>query len=95
MVKKHLPELMAILYRPVLEKKNDIYTIEAYDGDISIRSEEMKKMSAEQVQSALVFFYNFVSELLKILLSYLMEQIPTKQKNELIQALQKNGATLD
>jgi hypothetical protein len=94
-LEKHLPELMAILYRPVLEKKNDIYTIEAYDGDISIRSEEMKKMSAEQVQSALVFFYNFVSELLKILLSYLMEQIPTKQKNELIQALQKNGATLD
>ena len=94
-LEKHLPELMAILYRPVLEKKNDIYTIEAYDGDISIRAEEMKKMSAEQVQSALVFFWTFVNDLLKILLSYLMDQIPTKQKNELIQALQKNGATLD
>ena len=50
---------MAILYRPVTEKgENNVYTIAAYDGNISIRAEEMKKMAAEQVQSALVFFCN-------------------------------------
>jgi hypothetical protein len=55
---KHLPEIMAVLYRPVIEETDSgIYTIEAYDGNINIRAEEMKKMSAEQVQSALVFFY--------------------------------------
>ncbi len=90
-LEKHLPELMAILYRPVVEKKNDVYTIEAYDGNIKIRAEEMKKMSAEQVQSAMVFFWTFVNELLRILLLYLMEQIPTKQQTQLIQALQKSG----
>tara|TARA_R110000744_G_scaffold353344_1_gene459681 strand:+ start:60 stop:659 length:600 start_codon:yes stop_codon:yes gene_type:complete len=72
-VEKHLPELMAILYRPIKEKKNDIYIIDAYDGNIRLRAEEMKKMSAEQVQSALVFFYAFVTELSKTLQSCLTE----------------------
>ena len=45
---QHMPELMAILYRPVVEEAgNGIYTIEAYDGNIAIRAEQMKKMSAE------------------------------------------------
>tara|TARA_R110000744_G_scaffold71745_6_gene144640 strand:+ start:95 stop:697 length:603 start_codon:yes stop_codon:yes gene_type:complete len=62
-ISKRLPELMAILYRPIKEKnKNGFYTIDAYDGDIRMRAEEMKKMSSEQVQSALVFFYLFVKE---------------------------------
>ena len=62
-IENSLPELMAVLYRPIVEKKNDIYVIEAYDGNIDIRAEEMKKMSAEQVQSALVFYWNLGSEL--------------------------------
>ena len=73
-VEKHLPDLMAILYRPIKEKKNDIYIIEAYDGDIRMRAEEMKQMSAEQVQSALVFFYDFVKVLSETLQLYLMER---------------------
>ena len=48
-IEKNLPELMAVLYRPIKEKKNDIYVIDAYDGNIRLRTEEMKKMSAEQV----------------------------------------------
>ena len=70
----NLPELMAVLYRPIKEKKNDIYIIDAYDGNIRMRTEEMKMMSAEQVQASLFFFYNFVKELSEILPSYLMEK---------------------
>ena len=71
---KNLPQIMAILYRPVLEETNNgIYTIEAYDGDISIRAEQMKQMSAEQVQSALQFFFALGKELLLTLESYSME----------------------
>ena len=56
-IQKSLPEVMAILYRPVTEKgDNGVYTIEAYDGNIRIRAEQMKKMSAEEVHNALVFF---------------------------------------
>jgi len=59
------------MFRPIKEKKNDVYVIDAYDGNITIRAEEMKLMAAEQVQSALFFFYNFVKVLLEILPSYL------------------------
>ena len=74
-IEKNLPELMAILYRPIVEEKNDIYIIEAYDGNISIRAEEMRKMSAEQVQSALRFFFALGREFLMIMPSSLMEQL--------------------
>ena len=74
-VEKHLPEVMAVLYRPIVEKENNIYSIEAYDGDIRIRAEQMKKMSAGQVESALRFFFALGKELLMILPSSLMERV--------------------
>jgi len=74
-MEKNLPEIMAVLYRPIKEKKNDIYIIDAYDGNIRLRNEEMKKMSAQQVQGALVFFYTLGKELSEILPLYLMEQM--------------------
>ena len=90
-LEEHLPEIMAVLYRPIKEKKNDIYIIDAYDGNIQIRAEEMKKMSAGQVQSALVFFWNFAKELSEILPLYLMDRL-TEMKMQLQQkASQKNG----
>jgi hypothetical protein len=70
---KNLPELMAILYRPIVEQKGSVYTIEAYDGNTTIRAEEFKKMKAVMVQGALVFFWNLGTELLEILPSFLME----------------------
>ena len=79
-VEKNMPEIMAILYRPIVERKNKVYTIEAYDGNISIRAEEFKKMSAEQVQNALVFFWGFADELLQTLPSVLMERVKDIQK---------------
>lgn len=81
-LEKHLPEIMAILFRPVVEKKNNIYTIAAYDGKTKIRSEIMKKMSAQQVQNALVFFWILGSELSLILPSFLM-QITKETKQQL------------
>ena len=74
-VDKNLPELMAVLYAPIKLKKNDIYIIDAYDGDIRLRAEEMKLMSAEQVQSALVFFYTLGKALSEITQSFLMEKL--------------------
>ncbi|QDP51526.1 MAG: hypothetical protein Tp1111DCM843611_24 [Prokaryotic dsDNA virus sp.] len=73
-IKEKMPEIMAILYRPIVEKEKDVYAIEAYDGNIRVRAELMKKMTAEQVQGALVFFYNFVNNYLRIMLLYLTER---------------------
>jgi hypothetical protein len=75
-IEQHLPEVMAVLYRKVTEKTNSgVYTIEKYGGDLTIRAEQMKKMSAEQVQSALVFFYSFVSVLSVTSESYLTKKL--------------------
>jgi len=92
-VEKQMPEIMAVLYRPIVERKNDKYVIEAYDGNITIRAEEFKKMKAEQVQSAMVFFWSLGNELLKILPLYLTERM--KKIQELLKGkdLQKNGVT--
>ena len=73
-LEKNMPEIMSVLFRPIAEKNGAAYVIEAYDGNINIRAEQMKKMSAEQVQASLFFFSNFVKELLKILPSFLMER---------------------
>ena len=74
-IDKNLPELMAVLYSPIKLKKNDIYIIEPYDGDIRLRAEEMKQMSAEQVQSALMFFFALGKKLSEIMPLYLMERL--------------------
>ena len=93
-VEKNLPEVMAILYRPIIEEKNDVYTIEAYDGNITMRAEEMRNMAAENVHASLFFFYNLGKELLKILELYLMDQLK-EMKMQLPQSpSQTNGATL-
>ena len=93
-VEKNLPECMAILYRPIIEETDSgIYTIKGYDGDISIRAEQMKNMAAEQVQSALVFFYTFGKELLEILPVYLMDKLKEMKMQLPQNLLQKSGAT--
>lgn len=95
-LENNLPQLMSVLYRPIIEEtENGVYTIEAYDGNISIRAEEMKKMASEQVQSALVFFWHLGNELLKILPSFLVERLKVMQKQSPQNLLQKSGGTLE
>tara|TARA_R110000751_G_scaffold34476_1_gene85336 strand:- start:295 stop:939 length:645 start_codon:yes stop_codon:yes gene_type:complete len=72
---ENMPQIMAVLFRPIKEwGENGVYTIKAYDGDIAIRAEVMKKMPAEQVQNALRFFFALGTEFLKILPSCLQER---------------------
>ena len=68
-----LDSITLVLYRPIVDETDSgIYTIDAYDGNIAIRAEQMRKMSAEQVQSALVFFYLFVNLLCLTSASFLI-----------------------
>jgi hypothetical protein len=90
-IENSLPEVMAVLYRPIVERKNNKYIIEAYDGNIEVRAEIFKKMKAEQVQSALVFFYNLGKKLAMILPLYLMERVEEIEKKTGQKILQKNG----
>ena len=81
-IEEHLPEVMAVLYRPVTEKTNSgVYTIEKYGGDFTIRADKMKMMSAEQVQSALRFFFvlgNVLSETLESSLMQMLKEMKTQ-----------------
>ena len=94
-IENSLPEVMAVLYRPIVERKNNKYIIEAYDGNIEVRAEIFKQMKAEQVQSALVFFYNLGKELSMILPLYLMERVEEIEKKTGQKILQKNGGGLE
>jgi extradiol dioxygenase family protein len=82
---------MAVLYSPIKLKKNDIYIIEPYDGDIRLRAEEMKQMSATQVHSALVFFYHFGSVLLTTLQLSLIEVLQEMKTQLQVNPIQKSG----
>ena len=88
---KNLPELMAVLFRPIIERKNEVYTIEAYDGNIKIRAETMKKMSAENVQSVLVFFWRFVIAFSKTMPSFLTQRTQEIEKQLQMETLQNAG----
>ena len=88
---KNLPELMAVLFRPIIERKNEVYTIEAYDGNIKIRAETMKKMSAENVQSVLVFFWRFVIVFSTIMPSFLTQRTQEIKSQLQMETLQNAG----
>jgi hypothetical protein len=95
-LEKKMPEVMAILFRPVTDKgENGVYTIEAYDGEITIRAEQMKKMSAEQVQSALVFFYHFATAFMKATPSFLQERSQEMKKQLQMETLQNAGVGME
>jgi len=94
-VEGNLKEIMAILYRPIVEKNDKFYQIEPYDGDIRLRALEMLKMSAEQVQSALVFFYHLLKELLEIMPLYLINQTKEMIVQSQPKVSQTNGDGLE
>ena len=87
---KNMPEIMAVLFRPIT-RDEDAYTIEAYDGNITLRAEKFKKMSAKEVQAALFFFSNLGKELLRTLPSYLMERTQEIAEQLKTEILPKNG----
>ena len=86
----NMPEIMAVLFRPITRSGN-AYTVQAYDGNITLRAEKFKKMSAEQVQASLFFFSNLGKELLRTLPSYLMERSQRITEQLKTEVLEKSG----
>jgi len=90
-VENNLPEIMAVLFRPIIEEEGKAYTITAYDGNINVRAEIFKKMSAEQVQNALVFFYHLGKVLYRAMPLSLTERLKKIKQQLLTKTLQENG----
>ena len=88
---KNFKEIMAVLYRPITSRDKDKYSIEAYDGEIKERAKALNKMSAKQVQSALVFFWSLGTELSLTTKSYLKTVQMMKEDKALMEISQING----
>lgn len=64
---------MAVMYRPITEKRGDKYLIEQYESTANY-SDVMKYAPLDVVMGAMVFFYSLGNELLKATLDYLTEE---------------------
>ncbi len=83
---KNTHKMLAVFYRPIVNKNKKLYTIEPYGGSAKYMN-VMKNISSHILVGVEVFFYNIVKELQISSLSYLREEVQTKK----IEHLQKNG----
>ena len=88
---ENMANIIAILYRPILSKDGSSYTIEAYDGNYDERANVIKNMKAQEVQSSLLFFWNFGSVLSMTLQSCSMERMNKMMKENLTEILPNDG----
>lgn len=69
------PKIMSILYRPVIKKKGEMYSIESYKGEID--SDKWLTVGMDIHFGALFFFINLLTDLVKgILNSTIMTELP-------------------
>ncbi len=60
-----LPKMMSVLYRPIVDKKGNRYTLETYDTDKHLVNEHnFKKLSVNIANPIIVFFWNLGTELM-------------------------------
>ena len=70
----NMHKAMAVLYRPIVDKRKDTYSIEEYTGSDAY-SEIMEHASMEVVIGARVFFWNLSNELLTSIPTYLEKEV--------------------
>jgi len=72
--KESLHNLMAVLFRPIINKEGDKYSVMTYEGTEEY-ADMMKDMPLNVVNGALVFFYNLANELQEATQRYLSEEL--------------------
>ena len=79
---------MSVLYRPILNKRKDLYNIEEYKGSHT----EFNTLNLEIVLGSMLFFWNLSNELLIAMRGYLVQP---KNKILLEEALAQNGVGIN
>jgi len=79
---------MSVLYRPILNKRKDLYNIEEYKGSHT----EFNTLNLEIVLGSMLFFWNLSNELLIAMKAYLAQP---KNKILLEVALAQNGVGIN
>mgnify|MGYP003123281396 FL=1 len=91
-IENNLAKMMAVLYRPIVEKNGKYYTIKRYEGsEVRMRAEKFKKMKAIDVNSCLVFFWTLGNELSTILPLYLMDRMKELKLSLQMKSSQRSG----
>jgi len=85
---QQMHKALAVLYRPVIFRKGELYLIEEYEGTDKY-SEVMKDAPVNVALGAIVFFYRLGNVLSDYLLHSLTENL--KKDQELIKDLGQNG----
>ena len=62
-IDKNWAKIMSVLYRPIVHKKGEMYSIKAYDGEM--REDMFLEVSMDVHFGALFFFVNLLMDLLK------------------------------
>ena len=88
---KTIHKAMAVLYRPVIGSKKDMYRIEDYEGSDKY-ADLLKYMPSSIALGAMVFFYRLGMKLAKRSLNSLLNQMEVKDISRAEkQSLEKNG----
>lgn len=77
--KETLHKLMAVLFRPITNKKKNTYSILGYNGTDEY-ADLMKDMPLNCANGALVFFYSLANELQKATQRYLTEELQKEMR---------------
>ncbi len=82
----HLPQLMAILYRPIKSRFGKWYEIDQYDVDrVKYYLDAVNKMTMSQVHGVMVFFSTILNELVQNSVPYL--EATTKAMTSQLEAM--------
>lgn len=86
---------MAVLFRPVVASKKDLYEIEEYEGSDKYSS-YMQKMPLNVALGAMVFFYRLGMKLSKYTMDYSLEGMGKEERLEVEKRfLDKNGVGIN
>ena len=82
---------MAVLFRPVIFKKNNLYRIMDYEGSHKY-SDVMLDMPVNVAIGAMVFFYRLGSKLPTHMVDYLLEELKKEEiQPQLKETLERSG----
>jgi hypothetical protein len=88
---KTMHRAMAVLYRPITSKKNNLYQIEQYESSLKYE-EYMRYMPANVALGAMVFFYRLGMKLSNHITDYTLNEMSLKERMQVEKTfLDKNG----
>ena len=90
----NIHKAMAVLYRPVIYRKNELYRIAPYTVNENLQ-EAMKDMPVNVAMGAIVFFYRLGKKLATYTMDSLLRELEVGMSKEDREHLEKNGITIN